>query len=113
MVDPNAADKIELSAEELERLSSDSEGGPAKRLTGWLGWLTGAAAFGLGAYSLYWTQFSINTTVYRSSFLGVALALIFLLYPLLRDAKETRRATIEEWCVALLGVVLATLPSRK
>lgn len=104
MVNPNAADKIELSAEELERLSSDSEGGPAKRLTGWLGWLTGAVAFGLGAYSLYWTQFSVNTTVYRSSFLGVALALIFVLYPLLRDANETRRATIEEWCVALLGV---------
>jgi TRAP transporter 4TM/12TM fusion protein len=104
MVNPNAADKIELSAEELERLSSDSEGGPAKRLTGWLGWLTGAVAFGLGAYSLYWTQFSVNTTVYRSSFLGVALALIFVLYPLLRNAKDTRRATIEEWCVALLGV---------
>ena len=101
MATSNEADKIELSAEELERLSSDSEGGPARRLTGWLGWLTGIGAFALGAYSLYWTQFAINTTVYRSSFLAVALALIFILYPLLRDAGATRRATIEEWCVSV------------
>jgi TRAP transporter 4TM/12TM fusion protein len=105
MATSNEADKIELSAEELERLSSDSEGGPARRLTGWLGWLTGIGAFALGAYSLYWTQFAINTTVYRSSFLAVALALIFILYPLLRDAGATRRATIEEWCVSAVGVL--------
>ncbi len=101
----NAAsdDKIELSAEELERLSSDSEGGPARRATGWLGWLTGIGAFFLGAYALYWTQFSVNTTVYRASFLGLSLALTFLLYPLVRDLRETRKATIEEWCVAAVG----------
>jgi TRAP transporter 4TM/12TM fusion protein len=96
-------EKIELSAEELERLSSDSEGGPAQRAAGWLGWVTGVGAFGLAAYSLYWTQFSINTTVYRASFLALALGLTFLLYPLVRDLKSTRKATIEEWCVAAIG----------
>jgi TRAP transporter 4TM/12TM fusion protein len=101
----NAADKIELSAEELERLSSDSEGGPARRATGWLGWVTAIGAFGLAAYSLYWTQFSINTTVYRSSFLALSLGLTFLLYPLVRDLRSTRNATIEEWCVAAIGAV--------
>jgi TRAP transporter 4TM/12TM fusion protein len=101
----NAAsdDKIDLSAEELERLSSDSEGGPARRATGWLGWVTGIGAFFLGAYALYWTQFAINTTVYRASFLALSLALTFLLYPLVRDLRTTRSATIEEWCVAAVG----------
>jgi TRAP transporter 4TM/12TM fusion protein len=97
-------EKVELTAEELERLSSDSEGGPAQRLSGWLGWLTGAVAFGLGGYSLFWTQFAINTTFYRSSFLAVALALILILYPLVRVDASLRRATIEEWCVAALGL---------
>ncbi|MFN8759126.1 MAG: hypothetical protein ACK5XA_10020 [Tagaea sp.] len=96
-------DKIELSAEELERLSSDSEGGPARRATGWLGWVTGIGAFALAAYALYWTQFSINTTIYRASFLALSLALTFLLYPLVRDLRATRNATIEEWCVAAIG----------
>ncbi len=101
-----ADDAVHLSAEELERLSSDSEGGPAQRARGWLGWLTGVGAFGLAAYALYWTQFAINTTLYRASFLSWTLALIFLLYPLLRGGADskTRRPTFEELFVAILGV---------
>ncbi len=97
---------VQLSAEELEKLSSDSEGGPAQRATGWLGWLTGIGAFGLGAYGLFWTQFSVNTTFYRSSFLALTLALIFLLYPLVRGGRsaEARRITTEELITALLGL---------
>ena len=97
---------VQLSAEELEKLSSDSEGGPAQRATGWLGWLTGIGAFGLGAYALFWTQFSVNTTFYRSSFLALTLALIFLLYPLVRGGKSSqpRRITSEELIAALLGL---------
>jgi TRAP transporter 4TM/12TM fusion protein len=100
------AETVSLSDEELERLSSDSEGGPAQRASGWLGWLTAVSAFGLAAYALYWTQFSINTTFYRSSFLALALSLIFLLYPLLRGGAEVkpRFASVEEIIVALLGV---------
>jgi TRAP transporter 4TM/12TM fusion protein len=99
-------DMVELTPEELERLSSDSEGGPAQRAAGWMGWLTGIACFGLAAYALYWTQFSVNTTFYRSSFLSLTLALVFLLYPLVRggDAAEPRRVSLEEIIVALLGV---------
>lgn len=98
-------EKIELSEEEFERLSSDSEGGPARKATGWLGVVTSVAAFGLGAYALYWTQFSVNTTVYRSSFLAIALALCFLLYPLTTPQKPVRRASIEEWIIGLSGIV--------
>ena len=90
-----------LTAEDIEKLSSDSEGGPAQRLGGWMGWLTGIVAFGLSAYALYWTQFSVNTTVYRSSFLAIALALAFWLYPLVRNnSGGPRRATLEEWLMA-------------
>lgn len=100
---------VDLTPEEIERLSSDSEGGPAQHAKGWLGWLTGAAAFGLSVYALYWTQFAVNTVIYRATFLGVVLALIFLLYPLVRgDTKEPRNATVEEVIFAVVAVLLAS-----
>jgi TRAP transporter 4TM/12TM fusion protein len=95
-----------LTAEDIEKLSSDSEGGPAQRLGGWMGWFTGSVAFGLSAYALFWTQFSVNTTVYRSSFLAIGLALAFWLYPLVKGGQSAapRRATLEEWLTAALAV---------
>ncbi|MBC8050827.1 MAG: TRAP transporter fused permease subunit [Chitinophagales bacterium] len=100
--------ETELTAEEIERLSSDSEGGPAARLGGWLGWATAAACFGLSVYTLFWTQFAINTVVYRSTFLGVVLALIFLLYPLVKGKERTpRAASLEELIFAAIAVLLS------
>jgi len=97
--------RVELTEEELETLSSDNEGGPAAKVTGWLGWLTAAALFALSAYALYWTQFSVNTTVYRVSFLAVVLMLVFLLYPIVRgEPHRPRPATPEEWLCGLVGV---------
>lgn len=97
--------RVELTEEELETLSSDNEGGPAAKVTGWLGWLTAAALFALSAYALYWTQFSVNTTVYRVSFLAVVLMLVFLLYPIVRgEPRRPRPATPEEWLCGLVGV---------
>jgi TRAP transporter 4TM/12TM fusion protein len=95
-----AEDRIVLSQEELDKLASDSEGGPARRAEGWLGWLTAGSCFGIAVYALYWTQFAINTTTYRSSFLAINLALIFILYPILRlvpgKSTEARWPTWEE-----------------
>jgi TRAP transporter 4TM/12TM fusion protein len=105
------ADKINIAVdrtltdEDLEKLSADSEGGPASRATGWLGFLLGAGAFGLSAYALYWTQFPVNTTLYRASFLAIVLALIFLLYPLRRPEKGASPASMEEWIIGGLGVI--------
>ncbi|MBL8569669.1 MAG: TRAP transporter fused permease subunit [Phreatobacter sp.] len=97
----------QLTAEEIEKLSSDSEGGPARRVDGWLGWLTSAACLAIGGFALYWTQFAINTTVYRSTFLAACLALIFILYPLTKQGADgypqTRRATPEELVACLLA----------
>jgi TRAP transporter 4TM/12TM fusion protein len=99
-----------LSAEEIEALSADSEGGPARRVTGLLGWLTGAVSLFVGAYALYWTQFAINTTVYRATFLAVCLALVFILFPLTKTAKdgrpETRRPRFDELLFAGLSIAL-------
>jgi TRAP transporter 4TM/12TM fusion protein len=104
------AETEQLTAEEIEKLSSDSEGGPARRVSGWLGWLTGATCFLVGAYALYWTQFSVNTGVYRSSFLAFCLALTFILYPLTKVGSDgrlaTRKPTVEELIVALTAVGL-------
>ncbi len=98
-----------LTPDELERLSIDSEGGPADRPQGRLGWLTGGLAFTLSAYALFWTQFSVNTTLYRASFLALALVLIFLLYPLGRTFPGHPRATrIIDWAFAAVAVI-ATL----
>ncbi len=99
-------DDVKLSAEELEKLSADSEGGPAQKAAGWLGWVTSIGCFGLAAYALYWTQFSVNTTTYRSSFLALTLGLIFLVYPLVRGGREAkpRMPQVEELIFALIGV---------
>jgi TRAP transporter 4TM/12TM fusion protein len=103
-------DQVVLSDEEMEKLSSDSEGGPARRAEGWLGWLTAGACFFISAYALYWTQFAVNTTTYRASFLAICLALIFILYPLFNTgpgkAPQARFPTLEE---ALSGVLAAAL----
>ncbi|MGG5823658.1 TRAP transporter permease [Falsiroseomonas sp. HW251] len=93
----------QLTAEELEQLSADSDGGPAYRPDGMLGRLTAFTAFGISAYSLVWTQFSLNTTFYRSSFLAICLALGFLVYPLVRNAPR-RRPGATEYGVALIGL---------
>jgi TRAP transporter 4TM/12TM fusion protein len=103
-------DKITLSQEELDKLSSDSEGGAARRATGFVGWLTAVSCFAISAYALYWTQFAINTTTYRSSFLAICLALVFILYPMLKmppDGRvETRMPTWEELAVGLVSAGL-------
>lgn len=97
-------------AEELEKLFFRFlEGGPARRVSGWLGWLTGGVSFFVGAMALYWTQFSITTSVYRATFLTVCLALIFILIrlPARSDgAPVTRRPSLEELVVALIAAAI-------
>lgn len=86
------------------QVPEDSE---PESVQGWMVWFTGAIGFGLAAYALYWTQFSINTTFYRASFLAVALGLIFLRRPLLAAGAPLRRSSVEEWLSA--GVALAII----
>jgi len=84
----------------------DSEGGPSAFPPGVIGALCFAACFGLSAYALAWTQFSVNTAVYRATFLGAALALTFLLTPA-EAFGERRRSQLAE--LVLTGLIAAGL----
>lgn len=101
---------LDKSAEVPLAVAALSEDGEPEHVQGWLKWATGAGAFLLACYALYWTQFAINTTWYRASFLAAALVLVFLRRPL-APPSVLRRATLEEWLTALvaLGMIAVTL----
>jgi TRAP transporter 4TM/12TM fusion protein len=77
---------------------------PTRELHGFWRVFAGVLAAGLAIYALYWTQINITTQVYRASFLMVALALTFLLYPL-----RGRRSWVEFGVVLATGLVIVVL----
>lgn len=74
----------------------DSEGGPSRFPPGLLGRLVFIACVGLAAYALFWTQFSVNTAIYRATFLGAVLSLLFVLSP----ARALTRSALVEHVIA-------------
>ncbi len=94
-----------MSAVTDEDLTRDSEGGPTHFPAGRLGALCFAASVALAVYALAWTQFPINTVVYRATFLGAVLSLVFLLTPAKAD---TRRAAIEMALSTFAALALLT-----
>jgi TRAP transporter 4TM/12TM fusion protein len=84
-----------VSDSEPETDPRDSEGGPSGFPPGLIGAFCFAACFGLSAYALAWTQFSVNTAIYRATFLGIALALTFLLTPAEAHGARDRSRFIE------------------
>lgn len=95
-----------LTDAELEALAADGEQGQMRPLDGWEARLAALLCAGLSLYALYWTQFSINTSVYRITFVGIVLAAAFLVYPWRRGAAG-RRAGWIDW--ALIAVSLVTI----
>ncbi|MFT3808966.1 MAG: TRAP transporter fused permease subunit [Micropepsaceae bacterium] len=81
----------------------DSEGGPTRFPAGLPGKVAFAACIALAAYALYWTQFSVNTAIYRASFLGAVLTLLFVLAPARAPA---RGALIEHGLAAVVALGL-------
>ena len=79
----------------------DSEGGPSGFPPGLIGRLTFLACVGLAAYALYWTQFSVNTAIYRATFLAAVLALLFILTP----ARAPSRGVLIEHAAASLVAI--------
>ncbi len=86
-----------------EDLARDSEGGPTNFPAGPVGRACFVACVALAVYALGWTQFSINTAVYRATFLGAVLTLAFFLVPARAD---TRGAAIELTVVTALALAL-------
>lgn len=84
----------------------DDEGNPSQFPAGWLGTACFAACALLAAYALTWTQVSINTAIYRASFLGAVLALLFLLMPAIAEKPKRTGALIEHAVAALVALGL-------
>jgi TRAP transporter 4TM/12TM fusion protein len=78
-----------------------------RKLSAPMAWLGGALAFALAALALYWTQYSIGTTPYRAAFLGLVLALAFLLFPAWQRSRYRDRIWIVDWI--LIAVATAAL----
>jgi TRAP transporter 4TM/12TM fusion protein len=85
---------------------------PTRRLSAPMAWIVGALALGLSALALYWTQYSIGTTAYRAMFLGLVLALSFLLYPAWQKGAYRDKVWVVDWLLIAIGtaalVYLAT-----
>lgn len=92
-----------MKAGAVDEQAQDSEGGPARFPPGLIGRMCFVACVALAVYALAWTQFSINTTVYRATFLGAALALVFLLTP---PKAGTRGEAIDLAATTLLALAL-------
>ena len=91
-----------MTATHPEAVITDEQ--PTRRLSGAAAWIASALAFALGALSLYWTQYSIGTTTYRALFLGLVLALAFLLYPLTHRIGQRHRVSIVDLILTAISV---------
>ncbi|MGL4296165.1 MAG: TRAP transporter permease [Aestuariivirga sp.] len=98
--------KPSLSAAELEALAADSEQGVTRRLTGWESWLASALCASLSLYALYWTQFAINTSVYRATFLGIVLAAAFVIFPIHRKLTGRHLRLLDAVLIALSVITI-------
>ncbi|MGE3829757.1 MAG: TRAP transporter permease [Parvibaculaceae bacterium] len=99
----SAGETRALSQEEIEQLAVDSEQAQARKLSGWEAWLAASICAALSLYALYWTQFSVNTSIYRATFLGLILAAAFLMFPMLRSVQG-RHIRIIDWILIALAV---------
>jgi TRAP transporter 4TM/12TM fusion protein len=82
--------------------------GSARRLAGLWGYVAAALAVGLSLYALYATRATIPAHIYRTSFLGIALALTYLRYPLFRGNKG--RVNPLDVLLAVLSIVVCAYP---
>lgn len=89
----------------IEEYESES---PVRSLTGATGWIVGGIAVGLSVYALYTTRATIPMQVYRTSFLGIALVLTFLLFPWRKGAS--RRISIFDIILAIAAIVVSLYP---
>jgi TRAP transporter 4TM/12TM fusion protein len=85
-----------------------AEEAPVRRLDGFAGARSATRAAGLAIYALYWVLFIVQPQIYRVSFLMIALALSFLLYPLRRG--DLRGVTGLDWLLVLAAVVVLAWP---
>ncbi len=79
-----------------------------RRMSGWTAPLATTLAAGLSAYALYWVVGIVQPQIYRPSFLLIALALTFLLYP--AHPRWRAAVTWHDWGLIALSVVALVWP---
>ncbi|MGH2562182.1 MAG: TRAP transporter permease [Thermomicrobiales bacterium] len=82
--------------------------GRAQQLAGNWRWVAGALAVGLALYALYATRATITTQIYRTAFLGGALALTFLYYPTRK--KWAGRITVIDVALVAASIAVCAYP---
>ena len=103
------ASPLTTPAERISDAPDDPESeSPTRTLRGRPGVLAAALAGGLSAYALYWVVGIVQPQVYRVTFLMIALALTFLVYP----ARRSPRQHVEwlDWLLLGLGVISLAWP---
>jgi TRAP transporter 4TM/12TM fusion protein len=79
-----------------------------ERVTGWRDRAGDVLAFALAAYALYWVVGIVDPQIYRVSFLLIALAATFLIYPHTSERLPAPvRHTVDGACIALAVGALA------
>ena len=76
----------EATQELIESLESES---PVRKLNGFWALVVTVIAAGLSLYAIYQTRNPTSAQIYRMAFLGIALSLTFLLYPITRGSKRS------------------------
>jgi len=77
-------------------------------VTGWRERAGDVLAFALAAYALYWVVGIVDPQIYRVSFLLIALAATFLIYPLTsKRLPAAVRHTVDGLCIVLTVIALA------
>ncbi|BCW89623.1 hypothetical protein sos41_27890 [Alphaproteobacteria bacterium SO-S41] len=95
-----------MTAPTAAELAQDSEGGPQTFPPGVIGAFCFVACVALAVLALGWTQFSINTSIYRATFLGAVLSLLFLLTPAKAEGASRRGTLIEHWATSTVAIAL-------
>lgn len=96
--------ELAVAPDKLEDLAADSEHGRMRHLAGWQGKLAALLCAAISLYALYWTQFSVNTSVYRITFLGLVLTAGFLIFPM-RRSKIGNHVRISDWLLIAVALV--------
>lgn len=98
-----------MGEDRAQEIIEEYEGeGSARRLAGVWVYVAGALAVGLSLYALYATRATIPAQIYRTSFLGIALALTFLRYPLFQ--RDKGKVSPLDVLLAVLSIVVAAYP---
>ena len=79
------------------------EAGPRRHLSGALGVFVSIIAVAMSLLFLYWAWASVTAQVLRLVFLGFALTLSFLVYPIHRST-DRQRIPWHDWLLALASI---------